>query len=143
MKASHRPAVLTTLNYSRSRGGVAVEGAEEIAKLRAAYGVLFDPDAASSSRAIEVDSVRPPSFQEMRVGVADELRKAPGALGVEIRVDGLRLGVSTRRMLERLDGPAGGEPGTSLSAGDRASLEGESTQYRRTLLRMHSGELPA
>ncbi len=42
----------------------------------------------------------------------------------------MRLGVSTRKMLENLEGLAGGEPGTSLSTGDRASLEGESTQYR-------------
>jgi hypothetical protein len=106
-----------------------MEGREEIAKLRAVYGVLLDPDAAPADRAIEVDSARPPSFQEMRSTIARELDKASGAHGVEIRADGLRLGVSTRKMLDRLAGSAGGEPGTSLSTGDRASLEGESTQY--------------
>jgi hypothetical protein len=105
-------------------------GREEIAKLRAAYGVLLDPDAVPSDRAIEVDSTQPPSFREICTTVADELREVPDAHGIEIRVDGLRLGVSSRKMLERLEGPVGDEPGGSPGTGDRASLEGESTQYR-------------
>ncbi len=66
-------------------------GREDIARLRVAYGILLDPDAvaaAPSGRVIEVDSARPPSFLEMRTTVIGELRKAPDAHGVEIRVDG-------------------------------------------------------
>lgn len=115
---------------SKLGGSVAMAVGVEVAKLRATYGVLLDPDAGPADRAIEVESARPPSFQAMRAAIADELRKAPEAHAVEIRIDGLRLGVSTRRMLERLEGTAGGDQGTSLGSGDRASLEGESTQYR-------------
>jgi hypothetical protein len=104
--------------------------AEKIAKLRDAYDVLLDPDAAPSSRPIDVDSTQPPSFTELVAAIADELRNVPDGHGVEIRVDGLSIGVSSRKKVEDLEGPAGGEPDTSLGSGDRASLEGESTQYR-------------
>jgi hypothetical protein len=105
-------------------------GGQEIAKLRVSYDVLLDPDAARSDHVIDVDAARPPNFREMRKAVADRLRRAPDAQGVEIRVGGVSLGVSTRKMLASLEGSAGGDAGTPLSAGDRASLEGESTQYR-------------
>jgi hypothetical protein len=104
--------------------------AEKPDMLRAAYDVLLDHDAAPSGRRIDVDSARPPSFTELAATVADELRGVPDGRGVEIRVDGRSLGVSSRRKLSILAGSAGGEPDTSLGSGDRASLEGESTQYR-------------
>jgi len=104
--------------------------AEKIAKLRDSYDVLLDPDAAPSGRAIDVDSARPPSLTELFASIADELRGVPDGRGIEIRVDGLSIGVSSRKTVEALAGLAGGEPGTSLGSGDRASLEGESTQYR-------------
>jgi hypothetical protein len=107
-----------------------VAGPGEIAKLRAAYGILLDPDAEAADRTIEVESAQPLSFQAMRAAVDYELRKAPDTYGVEIRVDGEFLGVSTRKVLDCLEGPAGGEQGTSLGTGDRASLAGESTRYR-------------
>ena len=69
--------------------GGAVADPGEIAKLRAAYGVLLDPDVGDGDQAVEVESVQPLVSQAMRAAVDHELREAPGSRGVEIRVGGV------------------------------------------------------
>jgi hypothetical protein len=55
-----------------------------------------------------------------------ELFKDPSVTAVLIRLDGQRVGVSTRDKVDGAAGVAGGE----LGGGDRAGLPGRSTRYR-------------
>ncbi|WP_221328324.1 hypothetical protein [Actinoplanes sp. L3-i22] len=99
-----------------------------IERLRVKYGELFDPDAPATDHWIEIDPAKPPSIPSLAAKIAAEL-DGSGAAAVEVRVAGTALGAGTRATLDALDGTAAGES-TPVGSGDRASLAGESTQFR-------------
>ncbi|MEU8007915.1 hypothetical protein AB0B66_42730 [Catellatospora sp. NPDC049111] len=103
---------------------------EEVARQRAAYGALWDADVVTFVGSIDIKSGRLPTSRRLQAMISEELRRWPDGDGVEVRLDGQRLGLSSRRALDRLAGTAGGDESTSFGDGDRASLPGESTQYR-------------
>jgi hypothetical protein len=99
-----------------------------IERLREKYGELFDPDAPASDRWIELDPAKPPTIPILAARIATELAES-GAAAVEVRVAGATLGAGTRATLDDLEGTAAGET-VPMGSGDRASLTGESTQFR-------------
>ena len=103
---------------------------DEVARQRAAYGALWDDDMVTVVGSIDVEPGQLPTSKRLRDMISDELQRRPDGDGVEVRLDGQRLGVSSRGALKRLAGSAGGETTTSFGDGDRASLAGESTQFR-------------
>jgi hypothetical protein len=102
----------------------------EMTELRITYGALWDEAAGTFVAVIDLEPGRLPTDTDLSIMIAEKLRRWPDGDGVEVRLAGQRLGISTRRALERAAGTAGGETTTSVGDGDRASLSGESTQYR-------------
>jgi len=100
---------------------------QRIERLREKYGELFDPDAPAVNRWIELDPDEPPTIPVLAGRVAAELES--GAAAVEVRVAGATLGAVTQATLAALEGTAAGET-VPMGSGDRASLAGESTQFR-------------
>jgi hypothetical protein len=116
---------------------------DEVARQQAVYGALWDADAVTFVGSIDLESGQLPTSKRLRVLISDELRRRPDGDGIEVKLDGRPLGVSSRRALERLAGPAGGETATSFGDGDRASLAGESTQYRALRYACTAAECPS
>lgn len=107
---------------------------DEVTRQRMVYGALWDPVAEALPGPVELSvdlgGSRLPTARRLRETITDELRRRPDLDVIEVRLDGERLGVSSRVALQRLEGRAGGGETPSFGAGDRASLAGESTQYR-------------
>ncbi|MBW6433559.1 hypothetical protein KZ829_07350 [Actinoplanes hulinensis] len=68
------------------------------------------------------------SIPEVRRDLRKRYDEHPGSTHIELRVGGVRVGVTSRARVFKDLGKAGGEPGAG--DGDRATQPGESNQYR-------------
>ncbi|MEV0897242.1 hypothetical protein [Actinoplanes sp. NPDC049802] len=105
-----------------------MEGPPGFERLREKYGELFDPGVSAAGCWIEVDPAKPPTIPILVAQVVSKLEESRAA-SIEVRVAGTALGVVTRASLEDLEGTAAGEA-VPVSSGDRATLAGESSQFR-------------
>jgi hypothetical protein len=102
---------------------------QQVEELRADYAVLFDPDVASASHAIQLDATDPPDYSDLARRVRAELTTT-GADAVEVRLADELLGVSTRKSVGESGGTLAVPEPAPVGVGDHATLTGESSQYR-------------
>lgn len=102
-----------------------MDDAELLRRLRTLYSPLIDPEDGDAGA--EHHEPTRLSLPDMRRTLRRVYLHRPGVDRVALRVGGVRIGVTTRDRVCRDAGTAGGE---GLGDGDRASVVGDSTQYR-------------
>lgn len=106
----------------------------EIEKIRSTYSDLFDASLSRADDHLDLRSEALPRFPALVVLLRRKLRE-PGTSAVEVRLDGAVLGISTEEKVAVYTGTAAGVEAVPVSSGDRASLEGDSTQYQALIYR--------